>query len=546
MPPTSRPQVISISPASAAHGPGDGASAPPFEAPRWVQALVTLLLIALIVGAVAIAGALALAHARDRHWINIASGSWIALGWHAEHGALYPPLRDDAGNFGGTRYMPLHILLHAGLRHAIGSRASNAEAWLVSGRAIAFASALAWALAIIALARLRGCPYVMAGALAACVVASPTGVQALCTIRSDGLALAMQLWALWIISRRTGPAAGAIAGVLCALAFLAKLTAVWAALAIGLWLLWRNRTSLVAFVATGALVAGGGLLMLNMTTDGRLVENLLHSGATGWQGWGSVITWSQRRMLGFVSEWSPTTWMLVPPAALAVLLAAARRDLNVLHIAWVACCGVLAVMFADIGVGENHILELAAITAVVAGDLWSRAGAVQDSTTPGDDAPSVVRLPWTVAQLLIACAVGWSSQAVIKQRLWQDISRAVSAIRSGQPEPSDDPHALDNLLAGKRFFSDDPTLAVLLDQKPVISDAFIFRGFEQSHREWIDEFMARIAAREFDVIALTYEADPDSWWYRELFLGPDVTKAIQQHYAQTESIGGYVIYRPRE
>ena len=154
MPPTSRPQVISISPASAAHGRGDGASAPLHEAPRWVQALVTLLLIALIVGAVAIAGALALAHARDRHWINIASGSWIALGWHAEHGALYPPLRDDAGTFGGTRYMPLHILLHAGLRHAIGSRASNAEAWLVSGRAIAFASALAWALAIIALARM--------------------------------------------------------------------------------------------------------------------------------------------------------------------------------------------------------------------------------------------------------------------------------------------------------------------------------------------------------------------------------------------------------
>ena len=104
MPPTSRPQVISISPASATHAPGEAASAPPFEAPRWVQALVMLLLIALIIGAVAIAGALTLAHARDRHWINIASGSWVALAWHAEHGTLYPPLRDDAQRIGSTPF----------------------------------------------------------------------------------------------------------------------------------------------------------------------------------------------------------------------------------------------------------------------------------------------------------------------------------------------------------------------------------------------------------------------------------------------------------
>ena len=150
-----------------------------------------------------------------------------------------------------------------------------------------------------------------------------------------------------------------------------------------------------------------------------------------------------------------------------------------------------------------------------------------------------------MAQLLIAVAVGWSSVAVIKQRLWLEVERAIAQWRSGQPGADDDPHALDSLLAGARFFSDDPTLAILLDRQPMITDAFIFRGFEATHPEWVDEFLARIAAREFDYIVLTREGDPDSWWYRELFLGPRVMHAIRDSYEFHEQRGGYWVYRPR-
>src|SRR5688572_5681332 len=342
MPPPNRPPVLSISPASAEVSPSaqpeavtsqrNGPDAPMSVAPRWLQSFMAIMLAAAIIAAIAIAVLLASVHVRDRFRINIASGSWMALAWHAEHGVLYPPLRDAEGAFAGTRYMPLHIVMHAGLSRATGE-------WLLSGRLIGYASALSWALGIVALARLRGCPWLVAGALAASVIASPIGVQALCTIRSDGLSLGLQLWALWLVARSPRPAAGTMAGVLCALAFLAKLTAVWAAAAIVIWLLWRNRTSLLAFIATGALVAGGSLVALHMLTDGRMLENFMHAGTSGWSGWGSVIFWSQRRMLTFISGWSPTTWVLVPPAALAVLMAAGRRDLNLLHIAWIACCG---------------------------------------------------------------------------------------------------------------------------------------------------------------------------------------------------------------
>lgn len=146
----------------------------------------------------------------------------------------------------------------------------------------------------------------------------------------------------------------------------------------------------------------------------------------------------------------------------------------------------------------------------------------------------------------MAVAIGWSSQAVVKRGLMMDIERAYHALKTGRPAPDDDAHALDATLAGKRFFSDDPTLAVLRNQKPVMSDAFMFRGFEQSHPEWVDEFIARLAGREFDVIALTHEADPDSWWYHELFLGPRVTQAIADNYALDREEAGFKVYLPRE
>lgn len=525
--------VLSISPATAAQG--QLAASPPQPWPRWVQRLLSLGLLLIILASVAIAVLLAAAHARDRYWINIASGSWIALALQADHGVLYPPLRDEQGNFGGTRYMPLHILAHAGLARFTGE-------YLLSGRIIGFTGALMWMMAIIALARQRGCPWLVAGALAASVLASPTGVQALCTIRSDGLALALQLWALWIIGRSDKPTSAILAAILCAMGFLAKLTAVWVPLAIVIWLLWRNRTSLLSFIVTGVVIAGGALALLNLMTDGRMLENLLQSGASGWRGWGSVITWSQRRILQFISEWSPTTWVLASPAALALLLAVARRDLKPVHLAWLTCCGTMVIMFADAGVGENHILEIAAITAVCAGDLWRRA-----ARSIGDDAHAATSNAggWSVAQMLLATLIGWSSQATIKHSLWRDIDGAITVVRSGQPAAEDDPRPLESTLAGKRFLSDDPTLAALHGQKPVINDAFMFRGFERSHPEWVDEMIARIERREFDVIVLSRTADPESWWFRELFLGPRVTSSIAENYQLDRREAGFEIYLPR-
>jgi hypothetical protein len=488
-------------------------------------ALALALTVILALGCAAV---LTTAHARDRYWINIAAGSWMAQAWSANQGELYPPLRDDAGNFAGTRYMPLHIVAHAALARATGE-------YLLSGRIIGYAAAGAWLLGIFALARQHRAPRLFAGALAASVLLSPVGIQALCTVRSDGLALALQLWALWLagrIGRERGLALAALAGLLCALAVLSKLTAMWAAIAIVLWLPWRNRGAWALFIATAVIVVAGAMALAYWASDGRLAANFLAATDSGWQGWGSVLGWSQRRLLGFVSEWSPTTWVLAPAALLALLLAAAQRDLRLIHVAWLACCASFAVMFADIGVGENHIIEFAAITAALAADLWSRAGAASRESRPA----------WTVAQMLLALAVAWSSIAVLNLRLRNDIADALAILRGGRISPQHDPRAFDAVLADRTFLSDDPSLAVLLNRRPVVSDAFLLRRLHGTHPEWTAELVERIARRDFDAVVLLREPDPQSWWYRELFLGAPVIEAVNQHYQFDQRVGDHLVY----
>src|ERR1043165_5109404 len=57
-------------------------------------------------------GFIGIGHARDRYFLNHVSGIRMALARSLNAGVLYPPLYDGS-NYGGTRIMPLSIVLHA-------------------------------------------------------------------------------------------------------------------------------------------------------------------------------------------------------------------------------------------------------------------------------------------------------------------------------------------------------------------------------------------------------------------------------------------------
>src|SRR4051812_41856919 len=49
-------------------------------------------------------------------YLTYVSGAWATLADDAAHGVLYRPLVSELG-YGGTRYFPLHPILHGALMH---------------------------------------------------------------------------------------------------------------------------------------------------------------------------------------------------------------------------------------------------------------------------------------------------------------------------------------------------------------------------------------------------------------------------------------------
>jgi hypothetical protein len=113
---------------------------------RWPAVLLVLGSAAVLV----LCAAVLVAHLNDPRELDHTSGVWFALAWHVNHGRVYPEVYDGS-LYGGTRYMPLYFLAHAGLARGTGE-------YLMAGKALSLLVALAcWALLFIAL-RQGGCP----------------------------------------------------------------------------------------------------------------------------------------------------------------------------------------------------------------------------------------------------------------------------------------------------------------------------------------------------------------------------------------------------
>jgi hypothetical protein len=182
-------------------------------------------------------------HARDTYFLNNNSGHRMALARSLNAGVLYPPLYDGR-NYGGTRIMPLSILLH-------GSAAKLTGEYVMSGRLLSCFILLVLALVIFRVLRDLQCPSSIAAILSAFVLITEPGYRVgFSALIADGLAVLLQLLAVWSVTayrRRTGIVIGA---ALSALAFMTKFSALWAPMAVATWLTMRKRNGLWLFTST--------------------------------------------------------------------------------------------------------------------------------------------------------------------------------------------------------------------------------------------------------------------------------------------------------
>lgn len=461
--------------------------------------------------AVALAGYLlvALVHLGDNYHVDHVTGAWMGLTAYADDGVLYPPLYDGEV-FGGTRYAPLGIALNTAAAKIGGE-------YLTSGKLVALLVMLGIAALVYVIARDHGCARGIAFAGAGGALATFTALFAGTTIYGDSLAVLLQLGAIAVVARRSDAGPAAAAGVLAGLALTAKVSALWGGAAVAIWLIVHRRRSLIPFLAAGAttLLVGFGLAAL--VSDGRIGENLIGLGGSGFEGIGQLVSDTPSKIFTLARENAEGTLLLLPFAIAVLAYAALRRRMGLPEIALAVALGVTLVVMTDVGTGFNHLLDL---TVLVPLAVVSAHGRVRDS------APGLLLAGALAASILISLVT-----------IRGEVREAAESVLDGETRPELETPAFGAQLEGP-YFSEDPTIPVERDEVPVALDTFMLLRVLDEHPEWESDLVERFERHEFTTVVLIADLDLSDPWWSESHLGLEIARAIDRNYKQTGEIPG--------
>ncbi len=457
-------------------------------------------------------------HVDDAYAHDHTAGAWLALARYTNEGVLYPPLYDGS-NFGGTRFMPLQFVLHAGLARLTGE-------YLVSGKLLAYAGfVVLLALTFVLARRLANSATVALGLLAAILV-TRTGSLAGTAVRGDALPVALQLGGV-TLATRSSRAATAGAGCLCALAILGKSSALWATLAISVWLGVSERRRLALFLVCFGSVLGIGLALFELLSDGRMSDNILGFSSAGLGDPVSIARDGSNKFVSYAERFADAVWLLVPLALAGLFLAVRRRRLTIYHVSFLIALPMVVAELADTGVSWNHLIDLEVLTALLVADLYG---------APNGVSGPIVR---TIVLIGLIWGIGTSFQLQTRSDA-EDAARELvgrGAVYEGRP-------LANQLETTDVFLAEDPYLSVSRDQDPVVLDPFMLLRILRDHEDWEADLVQRIEGRRFTKIVLTRRLDLTDRWWRDYHFGPRVVSAVARNYRQSRQIGRYWIYVP--
>ena len=305
---------------------------------------------------------LAAVHVDDRYGVSAASGVWMGLSSALRDGVFYPAVYAN-GFYGGTRYMPLPFILEAGA-------AAISNELLVSAKLLIYAVAGGLYTLLYWVARRRGAPLPIALGLVAAVLATAAGLMTAVGIRWDALATLLQLAAVAVtVNHERSQRRAALSGLLCALALAAKISALWAPVALALWLAVVARRSLGSFLASlvGSCIALA--VLFETLSSGRLFENMRLFAFGGSDA--APALEGVHRLYQFALRDQREGAILIFAAAVGVVVAVLKRRAGPYEIGFVASILVLLVVMRDGGAYENHLLDLLVLTAAVVAGMWT-------------------------------------------------------------------------------------------------------------------------------------------------------------------------------
>ena len=504
------------------------------ELPQNLRVLIRIGLVLLALLALSAHISLAWLHSGDRFGIDHTAATWIALSQHAGEGMLYPPLYDEeSGQFGGTRHMPIGILLNA-----FGAKLTGE--YFRSAKIISEANmALMVLVMLMALLRMRCSVYCALGLIGAMLMTVPA-LQATTSVRCDALPLALQLMAILLfVPKRhqnvdsrsviSGPRV-CLAAFLCTLAFFSKLSAVWALISIGIWLLSYHPRRFLTFMGYSLGMILVGAAGLNLMTDGRFVENVFALAFVGVES-PEAFFLSPARVLYQLLEYAPASWTFLPLAALSLMLAITRQRLSIVHLSLLASLLVLLVVLADRGAGENHLLDFIVLIALCAGDLWRWAA--NGRRTLG------------FAQAAMAILLIWSITSGLIIHVRRDLAEAAMTAFEARGVTRYDLDPFHGTVNDEmNVLSEDASVEIARGKLPVVLDPWMLPIMARNHPDWIEALAGRIERGEFDRIILLRRLYSESTWYRDHHFGLRIAEAIEANYTFLEQHGEYFLYAP--
>jgi hypothetical protein len=510
------PPTLSSGPTRAADGDGY----------RWSAAIIKAALVVVGVTGMAAWLVLGLSHLGDRYKVGHVQGIWMALARYAHEGTLYPPLFDGV-RFGGTRYMPLPIVLNAAASRWTGE-------YLMSGKAVGMLLFVALLVLVLGVHRQLRCPPSHAVALSGLLPATNTGVLVGCSVGGDVLPAVFQIGSLLAVTRavqRDAIGWMIAGGMLAGLAVSSKLTGAWAALAVVSWLAvqrdWRRARW---FAAVCGATAATTLGIVQWASQGRFLTTFLtltFAGIGGPIGW--VRAPSQLTFFGIGD--APAVWMVAPFAILGTLASWRSSSLTVYHHALGWSLLLTLVVFTDMGAGLNQLLDPAVLAVVAVGVVASNLRSE--------------RLGGMNLAAGLALTVIWAGATGIRGFI-PDLREVVASAQSGETVPKYTPRPLAGTVRpGDTLLAEDPSIPVLLGQTPIVLDAFMVRRLDEVQPQAIDVLVTRIERGEFDHVALVMPLDDEDYWWEYYHFGLRVIGALRCHYVLAGQVDGYNIYRPR-
>jgi hypothetical protein len=453
----------------------------------------------------------AIVHLSDRAFITYQAGSRMGLALYAREGILYPPFFHE-GFYGGTRMMPIPILLHAGLSFVTGE-------FLGSGKLLTYLSYLTMLAVAFGAMRSLGCSAARSAVLLVAVTVSAVGIWTSVTISYDPLPVALQLIALGLVARGRGRVAIVIAGLLCALALFSKLSAIWGVCAIGVWLWSRNRRALASFLAVYIAASGVGFLLVQLASGGRFWQNVyaFSSSAVGEDG--------IHRIPSQLAEMAPIAlvfYVLLPLAVIELVLANRGKGTTIYHVAVPFAAATLIIVLARSGADFNHSLDLMVLSAVMTARLWMR---------------------WTQEHISRAALV---PIAVMVAMIASYPALVEATLEASPGRLRGDSRFLDRLVGpGDRILSEDASIPIARDQVPVVLDAFMLPSIGAREPQAIEALVERLEHHGFDRVILFYPLnDAPEGWYTMQF-GTRVADAIARNYTLVGGGNRSYVYVPR-